>query len=269
MPLYRLDVSERCPANAGVMNISDLQKLTDWLIDGARSATTPTRMMSETCERLVQAGLPLWRVGVFIRMLHPDVFGRGFFWRPGSEVVVTAADFDIQDSPEYRNSPLAILYGTEREVRFRLDDPASRGFPFLDDLRAEGVTDYIALPLWFVGEMHASSWSTKQPGGFSDRQLDALRSLVPPLARVIEIMSLSRKAATLLDTYVGNRAGERILAGQIRRGHTETMRAAIWLSDLRGFTALSDRLAPEIVVDISIATSTARCRQSASMAARS
>ena len=232
------------------MNFPDLQKLTDWLIDGARSATTPTRMMSETCERLVQAGLPLWRVGVFIRMLHPDVFGRGFFWRPGAEVVVTSADFDIQDSPEYRSSPLAILYDTEQEVRFRLDDPASRGFPFFDDLRAEGVTDYIALPLWFVGEMHASSWSTKQPGGFSDRQLDVLRSLVPPLARVIEIISLSRKAATLLDTYVGNRAGERILGGQIRRGHTETMHAAIWLSDLRGFTALSDRLAPEIVVEI-------------------
>ena len=39
-------------------------------------------------------------------------------------------------------------------------------------------------------------------------------------------------------------------AGQIRRGHAETMHAAIWLSDLRGFTALSDRLPPEIVVDI-------------------
>jgi adenylate cyclase len=250
MRLYRLDVSKRCPANADAMNISALQKVTDWLIDGARSATTPSLMMSETCERLVQAGLPLWRVGVFIRMLHPDVFGRGFFWRPGSDVVVTAADFDIRDSAEYRNSPLALLYDTEREVRFRLDDPASKGFPFFDDMRAEGVTDYIALPLWFVGEMHASSWTTKQPGGFSDQQLDALRSLVPPLARVIEIVSLSRKAATLLDTYVGNRAGERILGGQIRRGHTETMRAVIWLSDLRGFTALSDRLAPEIVVDI-------------------
>jgi len=232
------------------MNPSDLQKLTDWLIDGARSATSPTQMMSETCERLVQAGLPLWRVGVFIRMLHPDVFGRGFFWRPGTDVVVTAADFDILDSPEFRNSPLAIMYETAQEVRFRLDDPASRGFPFFDDMRAEGVTDYIALPLRFADEIHASSWSTTQPGGFSDRQLDTLRSLVPPLARVIEITTLSRKAATLLDTYVGNRAGERILGGQIRRGHTETMRAVIWLSDLRGFTALSDRLAPEIVVEI-------------------
>jgi adenylate cyclase len=54
----------------------------------------------------------------------------------------------------------------------------------------------------------------------------------------------------LLDTYVGNRAGERIWGGQIRRGHADTMQAAIWLSDLRGFTALSDRLPPETVVEI-------------------
>jgi adenylate cyclase len=118
-------------------------------------------------------------------------------------------------------------------------------------MRGEGVTDYIALPLSFTdGSIHASSWTTRQEGGFSDEQLDALRSLVRPLARIVEIINLQRTAATLLDTYVGNRAGERILAGQIRRGHSETMQAAIWLSDLRGFTALSDRLAPEIVVDI-------------------
>jgi adenylate cyclase len=54
----------------------------------------------------------------------------------------------------------------------------------------------------------------------------------------------------LLETYVGHRPGERILAGQIRRGHTETMNAAIWLSDLRGFTRLSDRLPSEVVVEI-------------------
>ncbi len=40
------------------------------------------------------------------------------------------------------------------------------------------------------------------------------------------------------------------MGGQIRRGHTETMNAAIWLSDLRGFTALSDRLPAETIVDI-------------------
>jgi adenylate cyclase len=233
------------------MNALDFQKITDWLIDGARSAPSPTQMMADTCERIVQAGLPLWRVGVFVRTLHPDIFGRNFIWRPGAEVEVGTVDFHILDSPEYRSSPLAIVFSEGVEVRGRLDDPQSKRFPFFDEMRAEGVTDYIALPLLFMdGSIHASSWTTKQPGGFSDEQLNALRSLVLPLARLIEIVSLRRTASILLDTYVGNRAGERILGGQIRRGHTETMQAAIWLSDLRGFTALSDRLPAETVVDI-------------------
>ena len=233
------------------MNQPDLQKLTDWLIDGARSAPSPTQMMSETCERLVKAGLPLWRVNVFIRTLHPDIFGLSFVWRPGAEVKVTSASFDAPDSQEFKASPLAILYETASEVRFRLDDPQAAKFPFLDDMRAEGVTDYFAVPLLFAdGSIHSSSWTTRQPGGFSNAQLDGLRLTVIPLARLIEIIHLRRRASTLLDTYVGNRAGERILGGQIRRGHTETMHAAIWLSDLRGFTALSDRLPAETVVEI-------------------
>jgi len=233
------------------MNAPDLQKVTDWLIDGARSAPSPTRMMAETCERLVQAGLPLWRVGVFVRTLHPDIFGRNFVWRPGAEVVLGTVDFDIRNTPEFRNSPLAIVFGEGREVRCRLDDPESKSVPFFDDMRAEGVTDYIALPLLFMdGSINASSWTTKQPGGFSDDELAALKTVVTPLARVAEIINLRRTASILLDTYVGNRAGERILGGQIRRGHADSMHAGIWLSDLRGFTALSDRLPAETVVDI-------------------
>ena len=190
------------------MNISDLQKLTDWLIDGARSAPTPPRMMAETCERMVQAGLPLWRVGVFIRTLHPDIFGRNFFWRPREEVEMGTVDFDVLDSPGFINSPLAIVFTEGKEVRGRLDELQSGRFPIFADLHAEGVTDYIAMPLLFIdGSIHASSWTTKQPGGFSDEQMSALRSLIAPLARVIEIVSLRRTASLLLDTYVGNRAG--------------------------------------------------------------
>jgi adenylate cyclase len=236
------------------MNVPELQRLTDWLIDGARPAAGPTRvtrMMSETCERLVAAGLPLWRVGVFIRTLHPDIFGQNFIWRSGAAVEIGSVDFNIVDAPEFRASPLAIVFLQGLEVRARVGDPESSRFPIIEDMRAEGVTDYIALPLLFIdGSIHASSWTTKQPGGFTDGQLDALRSLVRVLVRLIEIMQWRRTSSILLDTYVGNRAGEKILGGQIRRGHTETMNAAIWLSDLRGFTALSDRLPAETVVDI-------------------
>jgi adenylate cyclase len=233
------------------MDAIALQDLKDWLVDGARSAPNPPRMMTETCERLVAAGLPLWRVGVFVRTLHPDVIGRNFVWRQGSEIVVGTANYEMLESEEFRTSPLAIVFGEAREIRARLDGPDVNRFPMFADLRAEGVTDYIALPLLQVDRtVHASSWTTREPGGFTDAHIKALRDLIPPLSRLIEVTRLRFMSSILLDTYVGNRAGERILGGQIRRGHAETMQAAIWLSDLRGFTALSDRLPAETVVEI-------------------
>jgi adenylate cyclase len=229
----------------------EVRAIADWLIDGARSMSVATDLLAHLCERLTAAGIPLWRTGLFVRTLHPDIFGRNFIWKPGEAVTIGSVDFHILDSPEFNASPLAIVFREIREVRCRTNDPESQKYPFIDDMRAEGVTDYIAMPLLFMdGTVHASSWTTKQPGGFTDDQLKALKSIVPPLTRLIEVISLRRTASMLLDTYVGNRAGERILGGQIRRGHAETMDAAIWLSDLRGFTALSDRLPAETVVEI-------------------
>ena len=230
------------------MDRVELDKLIRWLMS---AVPTRTQVLTETCERLTAAGVPLWRVSVFVRTLHPDAFGRSFVWRPGADVVINTASFDLPESPEFKRSPLAILYSSGHEVRYRLDDPESRRFPFFDDMREEAVTDYIALPMHFTdGTTHAASWTTKAQGGFTDEQLAALREVIPPFARIAEIFAMQRTAAALLDTYVGNRAGERIWAGQIRRGHAEAMQAAIWLSDLRGFTALSDRLAAREVVDI-------------------
>ena len=233
------------------VDAEQLKDIAAWLADGAPTGPKPGQLLQDFGERLISAGITVWRTGVFVRTLHPDIFGRNFIWRPGTDVVMGTASFDIRDSADYRSSPLAIVFEQKREVRAQLGSSEPAAFPFFDDMRKESVTEYIALPLLSVdGSVHASSWTTKQPGGFTEEQLTALRSLMPPLTRVIEIIGLRRTATVLLDTYVGNRAGERILAGQIRRGHTETMNAAIWLSDLRGFTRLSDRLPSEIVVDI-------------------
>ena len=233
------------------MDAAKFQDLVDWLIDGARSAATPPQMMAECCERLVKLGVPLWRVGVFIRTLHPEIFGRSFVWRPGADVEIGSVDYSFLDSPMFRDSPLAIVVQQGVPVRGNPQGHEAGRFPILVDLRDEGVTDYVALPMMFIDRaINVSSWTTQQPGGFTEQQVDAIRALIPALARYIEVVSLRRTASMLLDTYVGNRAGERILAGQIRRGHTDTMHAAIWLSDLRGFTPLSDRLPAEAVVEI-------------------
>ena len=92
--------------------------------------------------------------------------------------------------------------------------------------------------------------TTRQPGGFTDAQLAGIEAVITPLAMVAEIRALRRMASTLLDAYVGHDAGERILAGHIRRGDIEEIHAAIWLSDMRGFTALANGLPPRVLIDL-------------------
>jgi adenylate cyclase len=86
------------------------------------------------------------------------------------------------------------------------------------------------------------------PEGFSDRAVGILAAIEDPLARIVEVRGLRRVAVNLLDTYVGGQAGARILAGQIRRGDIEKIGAAIWLSDMRDFTARADRMPPEDLI---------------------
>jgi adenylate cyclase len=137
-------------------------------------------------------------------------------------------------------------------VRRRLADPACpMDYPVLHDLRNEGATDYVITPLHFTnGEIHFASWATQQPGGFTDEQMAVVESLAAPLARVAEIRAYYRIAHNVLATYVGENAGARVLAGQIRRGFAENIHAAIWLSDMRGFTTLADRLEPHALLDL-------------------
>ncbi|HTP83398.1 MAG TPA: adenylate/guanylate cyclase domain-containing protein [Alphaproteobacteria bacterium] len=230
----------------------DTQSSADWLIDGARSAASAPEVLAELCQRLVAAGIPLWRVAVFVQTLHPNVMGRRLTWRPGAEVEIGEASFEIFDQDSYKRSPVVRVYETGQAFRRHLADPACpRDFATIEELRVEGVTDYVIWPLIFTnGEIHAVSCTTRQEGGFTDAQIAGLDAIMKPLARVAESHALRRTAANLLDTYVGIHTGERILAGKIRRGYTERIRAVIWLSDMRGFTALSDRLPPADLVDL-------------------
>ncbi len=233
------------------MTTKTFQSIIDWLVGGAQPAALADRFIAETCERIVACGIPLYRVGVFVRTLHPEMLGRNYVWKPDEDVKVGAMAHGDESGEQFLLSPLYTVFHQGKEVRQRLTGGAGSNAPFYADMVAENATDYIALPLLMTdGTVHATSWVTRAAGGFTDDQINNLRALMPPLTRMVEIFLLRRTAAGLLDNYVGGRAGTRILAGQIRRGHTETMNAAIWLSDLRGFTKLSDRLSSDKVVGI-------------------
>jgi len=230
----------------------NLKAIADWLADGARSAPQPQQVLAQLSERLVACGIPLWRVAVFVRTLHPQVMGRRFLWRPSADVETSDAPFELLETEIFRDSPIARVYQTGEAIRRKIADPdCPNDFPVLVDLRTEEVTDYLASPLVFSnGDIHAVTCTTRQPGGFTDAQIAGLEAVMRPLARVAEIRGLRRMASNLLDTYVGHDAGERILAGHIRRGDIEEIHAAIWLSDMRGFTALADRQPPRVLIDL-------------------
>ncbi len=230
----------------------DTKSIVGWLTDGARSAQRPEALLADLCERLVRAGIPLWRVAVFVRTLHPQIMGRRFLWQAGAGVTITEGAFALLEDDRFQSSPFLAVIKSGRTVRRRLADTNSQQeFSIYGELRSQGATDYVANPLIFTdGSVHVVTWSTQQKGGFNDAQTAGIETIVTPLARVAEIRALQRTTANLLDAYVGHHAGERILAGQIRLGHSELLHSVIWLSDMRGFTALADQLPPQTLVDL-------------------
>lgn len=229
-----------------------IQTVVDWLEDGARSSQLSEDVLTELCRRMVEAGIPLWRAAVFVTTLHPDFMGRAFYWRDDTGVKVVEAGYQMMETEEYLQSPVVAVYGTRQPLRRHLADPACPDdYPVFKEFRADGATDYVAFPLAFTdGSIHVATWMTRQPGGFTPQQYADLTSVIAPLTRVAEIRALRRTAANLLNTYVGRQAGEQILAGRIRRGHVEAIQAVLWLSDMRGFTARSERLPPEELIDL-------------------
>jgi len=234
------------------MTTIDTRGIVDWLIDGARDCVPPQEVLRKLSEDLLAAGVPVSRNAVFVLTHHPQVAGRRFAWRRGAPMEVSELKYEVIATSGYTDSPVNYVFEKNSELRRplgRSDCPMD--FPILKELREQGITDYFGTPLRFTfGEVHAAIWATNEPGGFSAAHIEAIRSVVPPLARVAEVRALTRTSSALLDTYVGHNTGERVRAGHIRRGDTEAIRAAIWLSDMRGFTALSDRESPQTILEV-------------------
>jgi len=203
------------------------------------------------CVRLSQCGLPLWRVAVYVNTLHPQILARRFLWRPGAHADVDEAPFAFATNAGYRDSPITRVRSSGEAIRRRLADPhCPMDFQILKELQEDRVTDYLAAPLPFTnGEIHVASFTTQRTGGFSKAQIGAIEAILPPLSRVAEVRALRRTAVNLLDAYVGHDAGERILGGRIQRGDAETISAAIWLSDMRGFTRLADSIPAQALIE--------------------
>ena len=224
-----------------------------WMLSQGRFNVRMREFGDEMCRRIVAAGFPIWRGFCVVGTLHPQIRASAYVWRrhaEGAERLL--AEHGLENTREFANSPITEVRRTANPLRCRLEDSQTQlTYAVLEEFRRDGGTDYIALPmLCSDGQVNCISFLTDRRGGYNDADLEGLAEIAQALSLIVELQSSRRIARSLLDTYIGPRTGERVLRGAIRRGSGEMIRAVIWLCDLRGFTALAERLTGPDLTDL-------------------
>jgi adenylate cyclase len=241
------------------MTEAEIAELTAWIAKAGLVGKPETALVDGFCERVVACGVPIFRAMVFIDTLHPVHEGRVFRWDRGKpEVTLTEYGRTTEGEAleRWRSSPLyRLLESGESVLRLRLDAPGEPEYAIFPDLRALGVTEYVAMVNRFaadgvIGEMDCVyyTWLTDRAGGFEDAEVLALKRLAPFLGLAVKSASLARIAETLVETYLGRDAGRRVLSGRIARGVPDKIEAVLWFSDLRNYTRISDTSPPEQII---------------------
>jgi len=217
----------------------------DWLAGPAQHIPSLGDEFDEFAWRLVAAGIPLLRTTLELRTLHPQYLGATFvWWRTTGRTLLRFVTHEVQDLYGHEDNPIRrVLIGGET-LRRRVDIADDQlDFPILHDLKAEGATDYFALPIKSsFGTNYMATYVTDRPGGFTEQEISDLTRLSQRLGLLADLRNHRRIAGNILAAYLGSKTGPKVLTGQIRRGTGEEITAVLWLSDLRGFTERSDRL---------------------------
>ena len=219
--------------------------LSDWVLREAGYCSTRRELVQALGKKFVESGIGVYRMNITIWSLHPEIAGVNFRWmRDTDEVVISEPSYDVFNDPGYLSSPLNLVTRGLGGVRQPLDiDKTDFEFPIMAELKDEGATDYVAMPLRFSDEQfHSMTLASDHENGFSTQNLGLVFECVGVISRYFEVLTLRNNTTTLLDTYLGKRTGQKVLDGDIRRGQGENIQAVILFSDLRNSTRLAEDL---------------------------
>lgn len=210
----------------------------DWLIGEARFIREPDHLIESFARRLLDAGLPLDRMNSATPTLYAIRRGLGRNWTP--EQGVRTLEFPWDNQSAYENSPFCRAHQLRDWVDFRLEEIEDEAFGIVAELRAEGYSHYLCMPVFFRdGTEGGLTFATRHPDGFSSDHLGLLRRIGDSMAILLDLNRVWILLSETLRMYVGEEPQNHILSGQVRRGDVIAIRSAVVFADMRGFTALS------------------------------
>ena len=232
-----------------------------WLAEAGLRGDEPNELFRAFCERCNNIGLPISYAVGLMDTIHPEFEGHAFEWRAQDTGPRPLRTYSSESGPgreNWDNSVFNYLLTTgDVEVRRAVGKGAPTDFYRLPQLKEEGYTDVFARIERFtgkgsIGTMNAfySVWGTRESDGFTDEQLEALRRLMPTLALALKSVGSIRIVKTLARVYLGQDAATRVFDGQVARGQADRIDAVIWLSDLKGYTAILDSALPEQIIPL-------------------
>lgn len=223
-----------------------------WLATYDPADADPARLLSRFVTGLRDSGIAVFRASLWLPTAHPELWGTQVIWTEAG-VEVVRRDHGIADTPTFLNTPGEIIYKTRTTMRWRLDAPDEQlAYPMLREFKQQGGTEYLMVPFRSaMGEQPWVSLATRTPGGFSDEHFRRIEAACVHMAWKTRLAIAENATRSLLQVYLGPNAAEQVIAGQFRRGRSVAIKAVIWFCDLRGFTALGDRLpAAELVATL-------------------
>lgn len=238
---------------------ADLTGLLAWAHSRAYGVGSPIKLVDGFAWRLASIGVPLDRLGISVALLHPQFGGYGIrWWRETGVSEEALVEHEVRQSDTYKSSPFPPVVERGETLRVKIEGNADVPYPVIGDLRAQGYTDYLALPVSLGGfltvdplrKFQVCNVATKRPGGFSDADIATIRTALAALEGPLALATERRIARDLLSVYLGRATGPRVLKGEIARGTGESIRAAILATDMRGFTTLADRLPEAKTIEI-------------------
>ncbi len=224
-----------------------------WLADPIAHVPLLIGGFDEFAWRLLAADFPMLRTTLHVRTLHPQYLGASFvWWRTTGQTSMTLVAHEVEEMLAHETNPVWRVVHCGETLRRRIDLPDDElEFPILLDLKAEGATDYFALPVKTTfGTNHMVTFVTGRAGGFTPQEISDLTRISLRLPLLVDSYMQRRITHNILNAYLGRNTGPKVLAGQIRRGTGEEITAVLWSSDLRRFTERSDRLAGERMIAI-------------------